>query len=294
MPLDPPPLDAGDEQVSEAVRVEVDVVGWVVELLEHAADVAGALRPGSPLPVRVRVHLTGCVLDAAGGPLCSWVSDGRRAYVGPPPAGEALDALAAFAEASAASPAPLDATTLAVRVGEPVTAAARGTVAAARLVGLAERSAWSALDRIIGRRPRDPARFVSEVAMATAGLALVPAAATVGVASRVAAAAAPALPDVAMDGAAGSSLVAHVLAEAVPDLLGHALVRTALLRSPVSFVIAVRLHGNAASIEVGQGQVRVSEGIRPDALAVIDGPLDSLVDVAVASVTRQVRDRSTP
>jgi hypothetical protein len=130
--------------------------------------------------------------------------------------------------------------------------------------------------------------------MAAAGLTLVPVAVAVGLTSRVAAAAAPRLPDVAMDGDAGSSLVAHVLAEAVPDLLGHALVRTALLGSPVSLVVAVRLHGHAASLEVGQGHVRVSDGIRPDALAVIDGPLDSLVDVAVASVTRQVRDRPTP
>lgn len=275
-------------------RTSIDVVGWVVELLEHATDLAGALPPGGPLPVRVRVHLAGRVLDTAGGPLGAWVSEGRRAYVGPPPAGEALDALAAFAEASAVAPGPLDATTLEVRVGEPVTAAARGTVAAARLVGIAERSAWSAVGRITGRRRRDPARFASEALMAAAGFTLVPVAVTVGIASRVAAAAAPGLPDVAMDGEAGSSLVAHVLAEAVPDLLGHALVRTALLRSPVSLVVAVRLHGHAASLEVGQGHVRVSDGIRPDALAVIDGPLDSLVDVAVASVTRQVRDRSTP
>ncbi len=275
-------------------RTPIDLVGWVVELLEHATDLAVALPPGGPLPVRVRVHLAGCVLDASGGPLGAWVSDGRRAYVGPPPAGEALDALAAFAEASAVAAGPLDATTLEVRVGESVTAAARGTVAAARLIGIAERSAWSAVARIGGRRRRDPARFASEALMAAAGLTLVPVAVAVGLTSRVAAAAAPRLPDVAMDGDAGSSLVAHVLAEAVPDLLGHALVRTALLGSPVSLVVAVRLHGHAASLEVGQGHVRVSDGIRPDALAVIDGPLDSLVDVAVASVTRQVRDRPTP
>lgn len=275
-------------------RGEIDVVGWVVELLEHSADLVAALLPGGPLPVRVRVHLAGCVLDAAGGPLGTWVSDGRRAYVGPPPAGEALDRLAAFAEASAASPSPVDATSLAVRVGEPVTGAARATVAAARLVGLSERSAWSAFERLTGRRRRDPVRFASEAAMAAAGLVLVPGATAVGLASRMAAAAAPRLPEVAMDGDAGSSLVAHVLAEAVPDLLGHALIRTALLRSPVTLVVAVRLHGHAASVEVGQGQVRVFEGIRPDALAVIDGPLDSLVDVAVASMTRPVRDRPTP
>ena len=282
-------------------------MGWVVEALACGPDVVAALRPGGPLPVRVRVHLAGCVLDTSrrstGGaraatgragatgeaPLVGWIVDGRRAYVGPAPAGAALDALAAFAEMSATAAAPVDATTLEVTAGPGTARAARGIVAVTRLGDLVERSARSVVGRVVGTRPRELTRAVAETALVVPALPLVPWAFGSGLVSRVAAAAAPRVPAVSVDGGDGSSLVAHVLAEAVPDLLGHALVRTVLLLSPVPVVIAVRLHGTAASICVGRGRVDVTEGVRPDAIAVIDGSLDSLVDVAVASVTRQLR-----
>jgi len=277
---DPPPSD------ERPPAAQPDVIGWIVEALTHLPSLTSSLRPGVALPTRVRVHLSQRVVDRAGGPVTQWIQEGRASFVGPPPADDRLDALAAFADASAAATGPVDATALAVEAGEPTAGAARAVVAGAVIAGLAERSARSAIDRVRGRRRRDPARLLSEVALAAAVAPLLAPAVVVSGAARTAGVLAPAVPPVVLEGAAASNLVAHVLAAAVPDLLGHAAVRTIALANPLPLVVAVRLHGSAATLEVGQGRVVVHDGIRPEAIAVIEGPLDSLVDVAVASVTR--------
>lgn len=261
---------------------ELDLRAWLVELASVAPDVVAQLGPFVPIRPATRVHLARCVFRGDDAPMAVWATSGWRAWVGRPVPGPATEAFEAFACSSARSPEPVDATLLAVRAGEPASRAVRGVVAAARIVGRAEAVArrWVA--------QRHPSLQPAELALVAGAAPWLGGLVVLGTVGRGLVALTPAMPEVEVSAGSEASLAAHVLAEAVPELLGHAGWRSALLRSPMPVVIAVRVGSGTATVEIGRGRVLVSDGVGSEALLFIDGPPDSLLGAAVASFTRRL------
>ena len=102
---------------------------------------------------------------------------------------------------------------------------------------------------------------------------------------------APALPEITLPPASEANLVVHLLAEAAPTYLGHAFIRTSLVWSPVPLAIAFRMEGLSATMRVGRGRVTISNGVLPDALLVVDGGVEPLLQTVASSI---LRDLSKP
>ena len=283
MPGSPQLPSAPDRAVTS-----IDLRAWLVELATVAPDLLTQLGPLVPIRPATRVHLARRVLRGDDAPIALWATAGWREWVGHPLPGPATDAFEAFASSSAGAPQPVDATVLAVRAGEPATRAVRGVVAGARLLGRAEGVARRWVSQ--GHPGRDPRELVLVSGAAPWFGALV----MLGALGRGLVALCPAMPEVQISPESESSLAAHVLAEAVPEVLGHAGWRAALLRSPVVVAIAVRVGNGTATIEIGRGRVRVSDGVGAEALVFIDGPPDSLLGAAVASLTRRIPTTAGP
>lgn len=267
---------------------------WLVEL---ARTLPGALRshlPGAPLGARSRERVLLAAAEAADSAPLVWV---HRAWLdflggtGADGAGAAADddverALRDYAAASVDAGRPLDATPLEAVLPPAAVDAARAAVA--RIVVGAEvvRRGASLVDRVRGRRRPDPlAAAVEGVSIAAAAPVVVPllaAAASMQVATRLA----PPVPEVASD--ERSNLLVHLLARTVPAYLANAGVRTIALRLPVPVSIGVRTGRSAATVRLGRGRVEVVEGIAADAVVVVQGDVEPLLQLAAGSLVRDL------
>jgi hypothetical protein len=68
-------------------------------------------------------------------------------------------------------------------------------------------------------------------------------------------------------------------------------VRTSLVFSPVPIAIAFRMEGTAATIRIGQGRVAIDNGVRADALLVVEGTVEPVLRTVAGSI---LRDLTTP
>jgi hypothetical protein len=85
-----------------------------------------------------------------------------------------------------------------------------------------------------------------------------------------------------------ANLLAHLLVEAVPGYLGHAVVRTTVLRLPFEVSVGLRTGRSAATVRLGRGQVEVVNGISDDALMVLEGDLEPLLRAASGAIVREI------
>jgi hypothetical protein len=261
---------------------------WLAELGRVAPGLLEAHLPGTGLGSRTREQLVLTVADVNGCRVLAWVHGAWQEFLGPADPDETTEALVAYARACAEAGMPLDATTLEAVFPAPVVRSTRATVARAQLSSLLMNGAGLLADELLSRRPAGVLATAGQVAAVALVLpALLPAVAVAG-ALKVAVRVAPALPEPELPSGDDANLVVHLLAEALPSYLGHTVVRSLLLWSPVVLAVGVRMEGTAATLRIGQGRVSIVNGIRSDALVIVEGGLEPLFHLAAGSIVRQL------
>lgn len=264
------------------------LAAWLAELGRVAPGLIESHLPGNGLGSRTREQLILTVADANGCRLLAWVHGAWQEFLGPVEPDEATEALVAYARASAEAGVPLDATTLEAAFPASVVRCARATVARAQLGSLLASRAGALADGLFRGRPAGLLATAGQVmAAATLLPTLLPAVAVAG-ALKVAVRIAPPVPEPELPPEDEANLVVHLLAEALPSYLGHAVVRSLLLWNPVVLAVGVRMEGTAATLRIGQGRVSIVNGIRSDALVIVEGGLEPLLHLAAGSIVRQL------
>ncbi|MEZ5205942.1 MAG: hypothetical protein R2690_02920 [Acidimicrobiales bacterium] len=253
----------------EAHGPPVPFSSWAVELVRLLGGLAAAYTPGSGgIDARTREQMIVAMSDLSGRPMTAWVHASWLDFLGDRAADEVLAPLFDYAEACAVAGRPLDTTTLDA-VYPPLLVASGATVARTVLVHEAE----DAGRRVIDPRPRPGGvrrRLRDGAVMAVAAPFAIPVLAT-ATAMRVASLFAPPLPPIELPEDDDANLVVHLLAEATPAYLAHALVRTGIVASPFTVAVGVRMEGSTATLRLGRGRVTIDEGIHPDVLVVLQG-----------------------
>ncbi len=234
---------------------------WLAELVRVAPGAIEARLPGLGVDARTREHMSEPVAAACGSPLVAWIHGAWRDFVGRVEPDDAVEPLLAFAQASADAGGPVDATVLQAVYEPSVVRATRATVALA------------GVQVAIARSPAVPLLIPTAVM-----------AGTLGAIARVA----PPVPEPELPADGRTNLVMHLLASASPRYLAHAVVRPVLLRNPRVLSIGVRMEGVGATVHIGRGRLRITEGVADDVVAVIEDGLETLLHVAAGSIVRQV------
>jgi hypothetical protein len=234
---------------------------WLAELVRVAPGAVEARVPGLGVDARTREHVSETMAIAAGSRLVAWIHGAWRDFVGRVEPDDSVEALLAFAQASADAGAPVDATVLEAIYEPSVVRATRATVALA------------GVQVAVARSPAAPL--------------LIPTAAVAGT-LRAVARAAPPVPEAELPADGRTNLVMHLLASASPRYLAHAVVRSVLLRNPLVLSIGVRMEGIGATVHIGRGRLRITEGVDDDVVVVIEDGLETLLRVAAGSIVRQV------
>ena len=264
------------------------VAPWLLELARTAPGLVRSYLPGSPVGARARERVLLAVAEADASPCSAWVHEAWAGFLGDsvedPADGD--DALLDYARACARAGRPLDATPLALHLSPDAVTAVRATVAHLGAAAVVGRRADALVQRLLGRRPVDPAAAVAEAVTVAVALPLAAPLAAAAAAMRVATRLAPPVPEIDADDDA--NLLVHLLARTVPAYLANAGVRLAALRLPVPVSIGVRTGRSAATVRIGRGRVEVVEGIGPEALLVLEGDVEPLLQVATGSLLREL------
>lgn len=262
---------------------------WLAELLSVPVGVLEAYVPGSGgVTARTREQLILTVTEVNGSRYSAWVHGAWLDFLGPRDLDEALLPLFDYARACAEAGVPLDTTTLQAAYPAPLVRSLRATVAQAELGNLVGATVDEALAHVPGRRGWSPGALLQSTAVLamTAPFVVPTVAAAAGM--KVLARLAPSLPAIDVPPAGEANLVVHLLAEAVPTYLGHVCVRTGLVWSPLPVAIAFRMEGTSATIRVGRGRVAIDNGVQPDALLVVDGGVEPLLQTVAGSILRDM------
>jgi hypothetical protein len=262
---------------------------WVAELSRMAPGLIEAHLPGAGgIDARTREQLIVTVADANGCRFLGWVHGAWQEYLGPSGGEEEIQPLLDFALASADAGLPLDATVLDAIYPQSVVRSTRATVARAQVGSVLANAAGELAGHLLSRRPAGPVQVAGQVvAVGLAFPVLLPVAFVAG-ALKAAVRIAPPVPEPELPPDEQANLVVHLLAEALPTYLGHAVVRTVLLWNPVVLALGVRAEGTGATMRIGQGRVSIVNGIRPDALLVVEGTIEPLLHLAAGSIVRQL------
>ncbi len=261
---------------------------WIAELGRSAPGVVESHLPGIGFGARTREQLIVTVADENGCRFLSWAHSAWQDFLGPAAVDDAAQPLLDYARASAQAGVPLDAAVLDAMFPRSVVRSARATVARAEIGSIITNSAGRLAGQLLSRRPDGPVAVAGQFAAVGMALpVLVPAAAMAG-ALKMAVRLAPPVPEPDLPPERDANLVVHLLADALPTYLGHAVVRALLLWNPVVLAVGVRIEGTAATLRIGQGGVAIVNGVRPDALIVVEGGLEPLLQVAAGSIVRQL------
>jgi AhpD family alkylhydroperoxidase len=265
------------------------VAAWMAELMSVPAGLIDAHLPGSSgIGARTREQLILAVSEVNGCRHSAWVHGSWLDFLGRRDPDETLAPLFDYAQACARAGVPLDTTVLDAAFPAAVVRSVRATVARAELANLVGNTVDDLIDQVRGRQSRSPVAALQDLCGLAASLpALAPTALLAG-AMKVVARLAPELPAVETPEPTEANLVVHLLAEAAPSYLGHALVRTGLVWSPIPVAIAFRMDGTSATVRLGRGRVIIDNGIAPDAIVVVDGGADALVQTVAGSILRDM------
>ena len=264
------------------------VGSWTVELARVPFGLLQAYVPNRGISARTREQLILAVSEVNGVRSVAWVHGAWLDLLGRGHPDDALAPLFDYARACAEAGVPLDATSLAAAYPRPVVDSLRATVAVAQLGSALAGTADELWGRTRSGRWGSPPALVGNLIGFSLVLPwLVPSLAAAG-AMRVLTRVAPALPPVDVPPAPEANLVVHLLAEAAPAYLGHVLVRTGVVLSPVPVAIAFRMDGTSATIRVGRGRVAITNGIDPSAIAVVDGGVEPLVQLVAGSILKDL------
>lgn len=262
---------------------------WLAELLSVPTGVVEAYLPGTAgVGARTREQLILAVTEVNGCRYSAWVHGAWLDFLGPRDLDEALLPLFDYARACAEAGVPLDTTTLQAAYPAPLVRSVRATVAQAQLANLVGANVDEVVSRTRAGHGFGPAELAQRAAALALTAPLVVPAVAVAVGLKALARLAPALPVIDVPPASEANLVVHLLAEAVPTYLGHAFVRTGLVYSPVPVAVAFRMEGTSATIRIGRGRVAIDNGVHPDALLVVDGGVEPLLQTVAGSILRDL------
>ncbi len=268
----------------------VVLLPWLAELGRTAGGLVRSYLPGGPIDARTRERVILAVTEVNGCRYCAWIHGSWADYLGdrPDDPAEAEEALLAYARACAEAGRPVDPAPLRAVLPPEAVAAVRATVAQIEVSNLVGNTVDGLLARLRRRRPLDPPRAVAE--LVTVAAALPVAAPLVGTAAamRLVARLAPDMPEVEQPPAEEANLLAHLLVKTVPAYLANAGVRAALLRLPFPVALGVRAGRTAATVRIGRGRAEVANGIAPDAVVVLEGDVEPLLQLATGTLVREL------
>jgi AhpD family alkylhydroperoxidase len=244
--------------------------------------------PGGPLDPRTREQIILAVTEVNGCRYCAWIHGSWQEFLGEGAHADAEQALLAYARACAESGRPLPPDDLGAVLPSDAVRAVRATVAQIEVSNLVGNTVDGMLARVARKRPLSPLEFAREGATVAAAVPIaVPLLVTAGV-MRLAARIAPPLPEVDMPPAGEANLLVHLLAAAAPAYLANAVVRLAVLGLPRPIAVGIRAGRTAATVRVGRGKVAVENGISRDAVVVVEGEVEPLLQLATGSIVREL------
>ncbi len=262
---------------------------WVVELGRTLPALLRSYGPGAPIDARTRERVILAVTDVNGCRYCAWIHGAWQDFLGDGVEHDADEALLTFARACADAGRPLDPRPLASVLPPEAMAGLRATVAQIEVSNLVGNTVDGLVARLTRKRPFAPISMAREAATVAAALPIAaPLLATAGL-MRTAARLAPPLPDVEMPTPGEANLLVHLIGQAAPAYLANSVVRLAVLGLPFTVSVGIRAGRTAATVRLGRGKVSVVNGIAPDALAVVEGDVEPLLQVASGSILREIR-----
>jgi AhpD family alkylhydroperoxidase len=264
------------------------VVPWLTEVISTLPSLVRSYAPGSPLDPRTREQIILAVTEVNGCRYCAWIHGSWQDFLGDGAHATAEEALLAYARACAEAGRPLPTDDLHNVLPPEAVRSVRATVAQIEVSNLVGNTVDGLLARVSRKRPLEPLSFAREAATVAIAVPIaVPLLATAG-AMRLAARVAPPLPDVEMPPAGEANLLVHLLVAAAPAYLANAVVRLALLGLPRPVAIGIRAGRTAATVRVGRGRVAVENGISRDSVVVVEGEVESLLQLATGSIVREL------
>jgi AhpD family alkylhydroperoxidase len=262
---------------------------WLGELVRNGPGLLQSYLPGGPIDPRTRERVILAVTEVNGCRYCAWIHGSWADYLGEQDDDiDVTEALLTYARACAEAGRPLDTAPLAGVLPPEALGALRATVAQIEVSNLVGNTVDGLLARATRKRPLDPVRAAGELATVLVALPLaVPMLALAGT-LRAVRSIAPAMPEVRMPPAGEANLLVHLLARAVPGYLANAGLRLGILRLPVSVPLGIRAGRTAATLRLGRGEVSVENGISPDALVIVEGDIEPLLQLATGSLVREI------
>lgn len=266
------------------------VTPWLLELGRSAPGLVRSYLPGGPVDARTRERIILAVTEVNGCRWCAWVHGAWAEYLGEgvedPEAAE--QALLDYARACARAGRPLDPTPLAAVLPASTVAAVRATVAQIGVAGAVGSRADDLLARLTLRRRPDVVRAAVDALSVAAALPVAMPVLATAAAMRVVNRLAPPVPSIHAPDGAEANLLVHLLARTVPAYLANAGIRLAVLRLPLPVTVALRTGQSAATVRLRRGGVEVVNGVAPDALMVLEGDIEPLLQVATGSLLREL------
>jgi hypothetical protein len=266
---------------------------WLAELARTAGGLLRSYLPGSPVDARTRERVILAVTEVNGCRYCAWIHGSWSDFLGDRPEGEddavrAEEALLTYARACADAGRPLDPAPLRAFLPDEAVASVRATVAQIEVSNLVGNTVDGLLARLTRKRPLDPQRALVEAATVAAALPLAVPMLAAGAAMRTVSRLAPEVPVIEQPPAGEANLLVHLLAQTVPAYLANAGVRFAALRLPVPLAVGVRAGRTSATLRIGRGRVALDNGIGPEAIVVLEGDIDPLLQLATGSLVREL------
>jgi|GEM_PF-2753309 len=261
---------------------------WLVEVVRTLPGLVRSYAPRGPLDPRTREHVILAVTEVNGCRYSAWIHGSWQDFLGDVHHVDAHDALLAYARACAEAGRPLPADELRDVLPEAALSAVRATVAQIEVSNLVGNTVDGMLARLTRKRPMAPVAFAREAATVALALPIAAPLFTTAAVMRVAARWAPPLPVVEMPPTDEANLLAHLLAGAAPTYLANAVARLVLLGLPVPVAIGVRAGRTSATIRFGRRALAVENGISSDAVVVIEGEVEPLLELATGSIVREL------
>lgn len=290
MSLDPVDADELDTRHPRRRTARAWRLGaWTAELMSVPIGLVEAYAPGSAgVNARTREQLILAVTEVNGCRYSAWVHGAWQDFLGRRDPEELLGPLFDYARACAEAGVPLDTTTLDAMYPPAMVRSVRATVARAELANLVGNSFDELFEQFIGRRSWSPVEVMSDAIAVTASMPLVAPTIALAGAMKIVSRLAPKVPVIELPPASEANLVVHLLAEATPTYLGHVFVRTSLVWSPVPVAIAFRMEGVSATIRIGRGKVAIDNGVDPNAVLIVDGVIEPLLQTVAGSILRDL------
>ncbi len=262
---------------------------WLLELARTLPGLFASYGPSAPLDPRTRERIIVAISSVEGSRSTAWVHGSWQQFLGDVDSSDDDAALIEYAIACAESGGPLLIDELQAALPPTVMSAVRATVAHGALASLVGRRVDDLAARVTGRRRLGALALARDVAAVTITAPitapLLGAAAAMRVIDRVA----PPLPAVRTPPAGEANLLVDLLSAAVPSYLANAAVRLVALGGPVTLTIGVRAGRTSATVRIGRGKVSIENGIAGDAVVVVEGEIEPLLEVATGSLVRELR-----